>query len=210
MPEQDPSRFESLKQGAKEALQSLRNFGEGKLAIGLIGAVGVVGGGVAVANQLSTESASAANIPEATASDLQQDCIKDAVTPPKPAKAVMIHPGQFKKGAIQQTHIMAKYKAVKPECNDLVDRRGQYKLQLKTAKGRWYTSQGLWFLIATNKNDSANLYQTTTGQSRDLYDCRPVRILFRNRALDHTTHKELDERTVVKPVKISGKKKVCK
>lgn len=118
MPEQGPSKFESLKQSAKGAFEGVMNFAESKLALGLIGAVGLVGGGVAIANQLSVEPANAANVPEATSSDLQQDCVDAALQKPKVAYpnlgyAYMIYPGDKRR---QAGYTYGKFKATSAAC----------------------------------------------------------------------------------------------
>lgn len=88
MPEQDPSRFEAFKQGAKD-----------KLAIGLMTAAGIVGGAV-IASQAETEPAFAAGPnPEATASDLQQDCVTAGLNVDV-LKSEMFRPGDPKSQSI--------------------------------------------------------------------------------------------------------------
>lgn len=99
MPDQGPSKFEALKQGAKELFNGAANYVEGKTAVGLIALTALAGVGVVAANQLNTEPANAAPIPEATASDLQQDCT-NAVPKVKIVGAIMSYPGDRRKQSI--------------------------------------------------------------------------------------------------------------
>jgi hypothetical protein len=127
MRQQDPSRFEALKQGVKE-----------KVAIGLIS----IAGGVAVANQLESEPASAANTPEATGSDLQQDCVDVALAKPRAAypnlgHAYMNFPGDRRR---QSTDTFSKLKPTSVACRQLVTRktpRVVFKVQNPNNHQRW-------------------------------------------------------------------------
>jgi hypothetical protein len=221
MPEQDPSKFEMMKQGFIEAvggglerlysgIDGLKRNADKLKAIGevaLVGLTPVLAFPAAASAEGPVNRSSSEPVAEATASDQRQECIDDGLKFPKPFKAKMIHPGQFNNQNIQQTVITSTYQPEKPECFDQVNDLRQYKLQLKTSKG-WHSTNRFWVPLADKKDGTNTVTETALGDD-DLYACRPVRVMVRNRVVDANTHKTVAMKVRPKSVQIVGKKKVC-
>ena len=154
MPEQDPSRFEAMKQGIHEAftggmealhsgIDSLRQNADRLKAIGqitLVGAGAGTGIGLALPAAVSAEGpvAHSSDTPaaEATASDQTQDCVNDAFKI-KIIGSVMNYPGDRRK---QSVGTAARLDPVSPDCLPLINRETPqifFKMQRPKNHKKW-------------------------------------------------------------------------
>ena len=236
MPEQEPSRFEAMKQGfigavetglehLQSGIDSLRQNTDRLQAVGLIGAVGIVGGGVAVANQLNTETASAENVPEATASDQTQDCVNEAlkIKIKTGAYTSMVYPGDRRK---QTMGSEARLNPTSPDCLPLVTREVPkvfFKMQRPKNHKVWTKTKAQELVNSSDDDqpigDTGGLGDVgviASGQSRPgvikaphfLYRCTPgkgvtrVKAVYKMKVDSAVDGHTLGRKTYSKPVKI--------
>lgn len=172
MPEQDPSRFEALKRGVKEA------------AIGLMGLAGLLAGGVAIAKQLESEPANASNNREASASNLKQDCIEAALATPgkftSNLQAIMKNPGVIR-GRTQVILVRGTFGEMLAGCRAPFNRVATAKVLMEDSKNNnksfvltrpaWsnmYSRDGAGsglLEVSPSSHDESTLYKCTNGKA---------------------------------------------
>lgn len=193
------SRIGTLIERAGEVIGGLKDSIDRKAAILLIGGVGLVGGGVAAANQLDAESALAAETPatEASTDTLKQRCIDAGLIMPKVTQAVMKNPGS-RRGRTQDLLIRVQQDVeFPPEC-DPFNRRTQFKSQIKR-DGRWRTMSYDWTTLYEDESAGWGIFvESPSPHNPDWHfnncnDKAPVRARIRNVV-------EKDE-LILKPVK---------
>lgn len=142
MPEQELSRFETMKQGVKEAfgngfdhlrsgIDSLRQNVDRLKAIGQIAAVGA-GAGMALPSAVGAEGPINNTSPaiETTTSGVSQDCVREALAEPKVIYAKMLHPGA--KNQLMTAKL--SYRPISDACDSEVERKGQVQFQIQDPK----------------------------------------------------------------------------
>lgn len=209
MPEQDPSRFEALKQGAKE-----------KLAIGLVALAGL--GSLATAEQANAEPVNTANVPEANASDQLQDCVDAALARPLVMRSTMFSPGDNKHARQQEVDGYVRFKPTSVACAPLVSREtpvAQMKMQrpnnhskLIKSKKKELTNHPDGETVPMDAN-AGRLGSVAFGRdygdgNKQLYRCTPGKgvtkawLTYKVKAVSPLDNHVLGKRTFTQPIRI--------
>ncbi len=173
MPEQDPSRFETLKQTTKE-----------KLAIGLIGTIGLVGGAIAANEQANPEPVQAADVPEATISSLKEGCLEEGLIRPEIRAAKILHAGKY----MRQINLLhAFYEPYSQVCVDAGFVRAGFSQFEGRKGGKWVSSTGYWVNIyvenAGGEAGTADLPSIHEPKNSDFYIKGKARVLIKQKVL---------------------------
>lgn len=210
MPEQDPTQFRlgALVERAGEAFDNIKGSIETKAAI-LTSAIALAGG-VAVANLLKSEPAQASPAPEATASNLQQDCIETGTVMPELIKFRVSGagtPSQFIKARVRVEEEMP------PACYEDYQRLVGFKFQYKKAN-RWISLRPYWRTIhsrnTASNNVVANEYPSGHNETDSYYmPCIPGKRQLPMRGLFQNKVKRMSDSTIVaRKIKIVPRNKM--